>query len=417
MSEPRKHTMTVGEWIDVYRDFVRSVTPDTIILESPEGVFQHVRLSGKVCDFCSAPGPLNLYSSKSFAMVKDQFADGTVTNVFEGDWLACVPCTELIEANDRSGLHTRGLDAMVKRHFGLVKGMVSEGELRKKLSPEVKRLQEGFWAAHAATNVPTGADDERLDLYRQQYAPLCCFLCTQNSGHAVRVEFATPGGLPDDLRTIIDGFRDKTGALHLCARCARYVPTSPGLKTNCSTAFRHLFNDIVKDSWLTSLPGGQREGVIGLLRLLHGMYALGLVGETDLVPSVACFIALATEYPFLLLPSAVPGMLNVFTRALSRDAYVTAIPLDRDLMILSDFAVRVKGQGHGRAALRRVLDVADRYGVRLMGIVESHTTFGEAQGAIPKPALVEWYKRLGFEVVAEVDGEIVVERKPVLITA
>lgn len=97
-----------------------------------------VEPSQNVCDFCSQPSPAWRYPCATFDSFVVETDTQTVTGTPVGDWLACEPCHDLIERDDRVALVDRAV-ATPKTFSGI--------EVPEDIARTFTReLHEGFFA-------------------------------------------------------------------------------------------------------------------------------------------------------------------------------------------------------------------------------------------------------------------------------
>lgn len=97
-----------------------------------------------ICDFCSAPTPARRYPCRDFDTGTPAVrAPVPATNASEGAWLACAPCSALIDAANREGLAQR----CVQRHLDHDPDFkrMSASQVRPVLLAGIRELQDDFW--------------------------------------------------------------------------------------------------------------------------------------------------------------------------------------------------------------------------------------------------------------------------------
>ncbi len=87
-----------------------------------------------LCDFCSIPNPIHRIPTRTFEM-KTKVIDKEMTNISDGDFMACGPCYALVEAGDREGLLKRVKTSYI-RTYG------TWDRLAEKI---LRRFHEQFW--------------------------------------------------------------------------------------------------------------------------------------------------------------------------------------------------------------------------------------------------------------------------------
>lgn len=113
-----------------------------------EGLDVEIRTSDPICDFCSIHEVAWSYPAMDFGVVDPAVGWGS-----RGGWAACLPCHEMIEANDRTGLANRSIDMYYIQH----PETPDLPEVRQHIRNHIRLMHESFF------NVRTGPGKAGID--------------------------------------------------------------------------------------------------------------------------------------------------------------------------------------------------------------------------------------------------------------
>lgn len=162
-------------------------------------------------------------------------------------------------------------------------------------------------------------------------------------------------------------------------------------------------------------PGAEQGDFAGCILLAQLVeYAYRQTNGKPVNRSAAFQAALEILRDFPMQPLAVtdtPGTLNMMTRNLAEGVYVTMTVVDGDLCVL-DFVSLTRGIGRGTEGMNVLCEIADRYGINIVGLVESHDNNGGSGPLMDAEQLVRYYAKFGFEVRGFFEGRPDVIRLP-----